>query len=138
VSTAGAKPGAFEHHHQRNLVAQCQFGDAVALGVAPRPDAACHRGEVLGAQHHRRTVDLTGADDERIGRDLATHERADFAEGARVEEPIDARAGIELALAAMLVEPLRPTHIPCVLTATVEILERLLPALGFRHASFLP
>ena len=74
----------------------------------------------------------------RVGRDLTADERADFAERARVEQPLDARAGVELALAAVLVEPLGPAHAPRVLTATVEILERPVPVLGFRHASVLP
>ena len=138
VSAAGTEAGALEHHHQRNLVAKRQFGDAVTLGVAAGTDAAGQGGEVLGAQHHRRTIDRTGTDDEPVGRDLAADERADFAEGARVEESLDARAGVELALAAVFVEPLGTTHAPRVLTATVEILERLLPIRGFCHASFLP
>ena len=74
----------------------------------------------------------------RVGRRSRPDERAELAERARVEQPLDARAGVELALAAVLVEPLRPAHALCVLTATVEIVERLPPVLGFRHACFIP
>ncbi|BCZ23512.1 hypothetical protein MTY59_33670 [Mycobacterium senriense] len=38
----------------------------------------------------------------------------------------------------MLVEPLRAAHVPRVLTAPLEILERFAPILGFRHAYVLP
>ncbi|GAB1812278.1 hypothetical protein MUNTM_13150 [Mycobacterium sp. MUNTM1] len=38
----------------------------------------------------------------------------------------------------MLVESLRPAHVPRVLTAPLEILERFSPILGFRHAYVLP
>ena len=138
MPAGGTKAGAFEQHHQRNFVAQRQFGDAVSLGVASRSDAAGHRGEVLGAHHHRRAVDRAGADDDRVGRDLAADEGAEFAERARVEEPLDARAGVELALAAVLVEPLRPAHGQRMLTAAVEVLERLRPIRRFCHASVLP
>ena len=51
--TAGAEAGALEQHHQRDLVAQRELGEPVALGVAARPDAAGQGGEVLGADHHR-------------------------------------------------------------------------------------
>ena len=51
--SAGPESGALEQHHQRNLVAQRQFGEPVALGVAAGADAAGQRGEVLGADHHR-------------------------------------------------------------------------------------
>ncbi len=84
------------------------------------------------------SIDATRAGDDRVGGDLATNQRADFTESARVEEPLNARAGVELALAAVLVEPLGPAHALRVLAATVEIVERLLPILGFRHASVLP
>ena len=140
VGTGGPKPGAFEHHHQRDLVAQCQLGHPVALGIAARCDGSGHGREVLGADHHRRSVDQTGAGDDGVGGDLAPDERADLAECARVEQPLDARAGVELALGAVLVEPLGAAHALGVRTATVEIVERLAPILGFRHswAFFIP
>ena len=53
VPAGGAKACALQHHHQRNAVAHCEFGDAVALGVAARTDAARERREVLRADHHR-------------------------------------------------------------------------------------
>ena len=68
-----------------------------------------------------------GADDDAVGRDLTADQRAELAERARVEQALDPRAGVELALAVMLVEPLGPAHRPRVLTAALEILERLLP-----------
>ena len=52
-----------------------------------------------------------GAGDDPVGGDLAADERAEFAERARVEESLDARPRVELALAAVLVEPLRPAHV---------------------------
>jgi hypothetical protein len=137
MPAAGPEAGALEQHHQRNLVPQRQFGDAVSLRVAPGTDAAGHGGEILGTQHHRRAVDRPGADDKPVGRDLPADQRAELAERAGVEEPLDARAGIQFALAAVFVEPLRAAHRPRALAATVEILERLLPVLGFRHASVL-
>ena len=51
--TAGPETGALQEHHERNLVAQRQLGEPVALGVAAGADAAGQRGEVLGADHHR-------------------------------------------------------------------------------------
>ena len=83
VAAARPKAGALEHHHQRDSVADRELGDPVALGVAARPDAAGQGGEVLGADHHRHAVDLAGAGDDRVGRDLTADERADFAERAR-------------------------------------------------------
>ena len=76
-------------------------------------------------------------DDDPVGRNLATDEGAEFAECSGVKKSVDARAGVQLALAAVLVESLRPTHAPCVPTATLEIVERLLPILGFSHAYVL-
>ena len=51
--TAGPKTGTLQEHHERNLVAQRQLGEPVALGVAARTDAAGQGREVLGADHHR-------------------------------------------------------------------------------------
>ena len=50
VLAAGPEAGALEQHHQRDPVAQRQFGEPVALGVAAWADAAGQRGEVLGAR----------------------------------------------------------------------------------------
>src|SRR5262249_43801397 len=80
----------------------------------------------------------TGADDEPVGRDLTADEGAELAEGAGVKQPLDARAGVELAFAAMLVEPLKPAHGQRMLTAAIEVLERLRPIRRFCHASVLP
>ena len=53
VLAAGPEPGALEEHHERDLVAQREFGQPVALGVSAGSDAARQGGEVLGADHHR-------------------------------------------------------------------------------------
>ena len=46
-----------------------------------------------------------------VGRGLlATHERAELEERARVEQVVDAGAGVELALAAVLGQPLLAAH----------------------------
>ena len=105
--SAGPESGALEEHHQRHLVAQRQLGQPVALGVAAGPDAARERGEVLGTDHHRRAVDHPGAGDDSVGRDVAADERAELAERALVEQVLEPRAGVELALAAMFGQPLR-------------------------------
>ena len=78
-----------------------------------------------------------GADDDRVGGDLAADQRAEFAECPRIEQALDPRPGVELALAAVFGEPLRTTHRPRVLTATVEVVERLLPVRGLRHGHVL-
>jgi hypothetical protein len=105
----------------------------MALGVAARPDAAGQRGEVFGAEHHRRAVDQAGPDDDPVGGDLATDHRAELTERARVEQVVDARPRIELALVAVFGQPLRTAHRPRALTAAVEVVERLLPVGGLRH-----
>ena len=135
--TAGPESGTFEQHHQRDLVAQRQLGEPVSLGVAAWADAARQRGEVFRADHHRRTIDKTRAGDDAVGRDLAADERPELAERAGIEESLESCAGIELALAAMLGEPLRSAHRHRALTPKIEIFERLLPVLLVRHPPFL-
>ncbi len=51
--SAGPETGTLQKHHQRDLVAQRQLGEAIALGVAAGADAAREGCEVLGADHHR-------------------------------------------------------------------------------------
>ena len=53
VLAAGPEPRTLEEHHERNLVAQREFGQPVTLGVSARSDAARQGREVLGAYHHR-------------------------------------------------------------------------------------
>ena len=79
---------------------------------------------------------MPGAGDDSVGRDVTADQRAELPERALVEQVLEPRAGVELALAVMFGEPLVAAHRPRALTATIEILERLLPALLVRHAQF--
>src|SRR5262245_10136738 len=106
--TAGPETGTLEEHHERDPVAQREFGQPVAFGVSAGPDAARQGGEVLGADHHGRAVDEAGAGDDSVGGDVAPDERAELTERALVEKVLEARAGIELALAMVLGQPLGP------------------------------
>ena len=54
-----------------------------------------------------RAVDQAGAGDDAVGGDVAADQRADLAERARVEQMVDPRAGVELALGALLGQALR-------------------------------
>jgi alkanesulfonate monooxygenase SsuD/methylene tetrahydromethanopterin reductase-like flavin-dependent oxidoreductase (luciferase family) len=67
----------------------------------------------------------------------AADERAELTKRALVKKVLEARAGVQLALAAMLGQPVRPAHRPRTLTPKIEVFERLLPALLVRHALFL-
>ena len=78
-----------------------------------------------------------GAGDDPVGRDVAADERAELAERALVEKVLEARAGVELALAVVLGEPFRAAHRMRALTPKIELFERLLPVLLVRHAQFL-
>ncbi len=137
VLAAGPEAGAFEQHHQRNPVPQRQLREPIALRVSARADAARQRGEVLGTDHHRRAIDKARAGDDPVGGDLSAHQRAELSEAALVEKVVEACAGVELALAVMLRQPIRTPHRPRTLTPKIEVFERLLPALLVRHALFL-
>ena len=80
VLAAGPEPRALEEHHERDPVAQREFGQPVAFRVSAWSDAARQGREVLGADHHRRTVDESGAGDDPVGRDVTADERAELAE----------------------------------------------------------
>lgn len=138
MHTGGAEARALEQHHQRNLVADCELGDAIPLGIAARGDGPCQRREVLRAYQHRHAVDLAGPGDDCVGRDLAANQCAEFAERAGIEKSLDPRAGVELALTVVPVEPLGAAHAARTSTATVEIVERFVPVLGLCHCSVLP
>ena len=51
-----------------------------------------------------------GAGDDPVGRNVAADQGAELAESALVKEVLETRAGVELALAVVLGEPLRATH----------------------------
>ena len=134
--STGSESSALEQHHERNLVAQRQFGQSIALRVAAGADAARQCGEVLRTDHHRCPVDHSGACHDSVGRDVAADEGAELSERALVEKVLQPCAGVELALAPVLGQPFVAAHRPRALTPKTEILERLLPALLIRHAQF--
>ena len=78
-------------------------------------------------------IDQAGPGDDAVGGGLAADQRADFAKRARIEKVVDARPGIEFALAVVLGQPLRTAHRQRALAAIVEVVERLLPVGGLRH-----
>ncbi len=119
------------------LLSQSQFGEPEPLGVAARADGAGQCGEVLGADHHRRSVDASRAGDDPVGGDLTAHQRAELLEGAGVEEVVDAGAGVEFALAVVLGQPLVATHLVRVLTPAAQVVQRLLPVLRVAHRGVL-
>ena len=133
VLAAGPKAGAFEQHDQRNLLAQSQFRETEAFGVAARADRTGQGGEVLGAHHHRGPVDTSGAGDDAVGGDLTTDQGAELLEGPRVEQMVDAGARVELALRAMSGQALVATHLVRVLPPTTQVVQRLLPVLRVAH-----
>ena len=96
---------------QRHLVGEGELGHAVALGVGVRADRAGHHREVLGGDHDGPAVDAARAHHDGVGRGLlAAHQGAQLEERARVEEVVDAGAGVELAEAAVLGEPFLAAH----------------------------
>ena len=135
--TARPETRALEKHYQRHLVAQCEFGQPMTLGVSARADAAGQGGEVLGADHHRRTVDQPGTGDDAVGRDVSADEGAELTKRALVEEMLESTARVELALAVVLGQPLGPAHRACVSPSTVELVERVFPVLGLGHPQLL-
>ena len=107
----GPKAGAFEHHDQRHAVDDRELGHAVALGVGRRADRARLHGEVFGRDHDRAAVDAARTHDDGVGGGvLAADERAELLERTRVEQVIDARAGVELARVAVFLQPLVAAH----------------------------
>src|SRR5262245_1234612 len=104
--TAGPEAGTLEEHRERDHVERREPGPPVAFRFSPGPDAARQGGEVLGADHHGRTVDEAGAGDDSVGGDVAPDECAELTERALVEKVLEAHAGIELALAMVLGQPL--------------------------------
>ena len=129
---AGLAPmaGALEQHDQRDALGQGQLGDAPALRVAAETDRAAERGEVLGADHDRTPVDQPAAGDEAVGRDVAADERADLAERARVEEVVEALAGVEPSLVVALRQAVLAAHRPRRPAAGGQVGEGRAPAAG--------
>ena len=97
-------------------------------------DRATHDREVLGAHQHRATVDRSVAGDETVGRREWRHPAADAAgvhaelhEAVRIEEPLDARAGVEPTVGPLTRESLGAAHGRCRGPAPREILEQRVP-----------
>jgi hypothetical protein len=80
VSAGGPEACALQQHHQRNPVPHCEFGDAIALGVAAGADTARQRGEVFRAHHDGCAVEQSGADDDSVGRDVTADQGAQLVE----------------------------------------------------------
>ena len=133
----GPEAGTFEQHDQRHPVAHCEFGQAVALGIAARRDGAGQRREILRTDHHRPAVDESGAGHDRIGGDLATHHRAELLERPGIEQVLDPGPSIQLALAVMSGHPIGATHLPHSRTAPFEVGECFSPGLGVGHQRVL-
>jgi hypothetical protein len=66
---------------------------------------------------------------------VAAYERAELAERALVEKALETGAGIELALAVVLRQPLRPTHRMSVSTSAGQLVESVSPPLYPRTPS---
>ena len=90
ASTVGPRPKArsLQQHHQRDLVADRQLGDPVALGVAAGPDGARGAGEVLGAHHYRCAVDRPGTRHDAVGGHVARFAVKLARERGRFVEPL--------------------------------------------------
>ena len=112
VLAAGPEAGTLKQHHQRDAVTQRQLREPVALGVGAGP--------MLPASVVKSSAPtITGEPSMRpepatipSAAIVAADEGAELTEGARVEQVVEARAGVELALAVVLGQPLRTAHRP--------------------------
>ena len=127
---------ALEQHDEGNALGEREFGDAPALRGAAGADGTGQRGEVLRPDHDRTTVDGAGTGHDAISRHL-THERADLAERARIEQMIEALASVELALGVALGESLGTSHGTGGATTLREIEQRGAPTTGKSAGKFI-
>lgn len=142
---ARALAGAVEQHHQRHALLQRDAREAQPFRVGGEADRAALHREVLGADHHRPTVDARQPADQRVGRrgrDVpvlhAAGQRAEFDETAFVAQRGDLFAGVQSAGGRELRQPrlaahrVRPRH------TLAELREQRAPVLGnavFVHQS---
>ena len=117
VPVGEAVAGPLEHEHERDALLRCKLAQPVPLVGRAGADRAAEHGEVLDARDRGPAVDATGAGDERVGgRGVLAglferaHERAELGERAGVEEAFDTGTSVELALRAVTLDALGPTH----------------------------
>jgi hypothetical protein len=127
----GPEAGTLQHHHERHPVGERDLGDAVPLGVGRAADRPRLHREVLGRDHHRTPGDATRTHHERVGGGIGpAHERAELEERSRIEQVCDARPGVELARAAVLLQPLVAAHRARHVAALLEVVDDFVPVPG--------
>src|SRR5262249_15545245 len=131
--------GAFEQHHERDVLLAGELGEPLALRRRAQADRTAHDGEVLGTDEHRPRVDQAVPGDQSVGRDGRNHtaverpdERAELDERVGIEEPLDPSAGVEATAPALPIEAIAAAHRARRVAALLEVLEQVTP---FAHAA---